>query len=260
MKPLKSSSSHPSHAPRRTAIGLIVAVVMTLSLVAPGSAAAGGSGGSGSAGLSANPAFGPLSVKYWQWLLSIPAASNPAAVPADDPARACAPGQSGPVVFLAGSFGSAPVKRTCTVPRGKPLFFPLINTISVSTEPPQTAPELWRELQVTRAWRMDTLSLKVGRVDILKDSRPSALYRGCAGPERGCAPGSFTFTLPNDPVFLEPGRYGPAIADGYYALLPPLPRGTTTITFGGAGTWIPDPDTGEVVKWAQDVTYELHVR
>lgn len=260
MKPLKSSSSHHSHSPRRTAIGLIVAVVMTLSLVAPGSAAAAGGGGSGSAGLAANPAFGPLSAKYWQWLLSIPAASNPAAVPAKDPAKACAPRQSGPVVFLAGSFEPDPVRRTCTVPRGKPLFFPLINIVLVSTEPPQTAPELWRELHVAKAWTVDTVSLKVGRVDILKDSRPSALYRGCAGPERGCAPGSFAFTLPKEPVFLAAGTYRPAIADGYYALLPPLPRGTTTITFGGAGSLIPDPDTGKVVMWAQDVTYELHVQ
>ena len=79
----------------------------------------------------------------------------------------------------------------------------------------------------------------MGELDILKNSRPSALYRGCAGPERGCLPSSFAITLPKDPIFLEKGRYSPAIADGYYALLPPLPPGEITISFGGAGTWIP---------------------
>jgi hypothetical protein len=39
----------------------------------------------------------------------------------------CSIGQSGPVWFLAGTTGGAPVVRGCTVPKGKELFFSLLN-------------------------------------------------------------------------------------------------------------------------------------
>lgn len=234
---------------------------MTLSLVAPGSiAAAGGGGGGGSAGSSANPAYGPLSAQYWKWLLAIPASSNPAIVAPANKRADCGPGQSGPVVFLAGSFGSDAVTRACTVPRGKPLFFPLINIINVKTEPGETAESLWRDLHVKSAWTITSLSLTVNGVKILNDVPPTARYRGCAGPARGCEPRSFAFWLPKDPVFLDPGLHKPTVADGYYALLPPQQPGRLTLTFGGAGTRILDPETGTIEELGQDVTYHLIVK
>ncbi len=60
---------------------------------------------------------------WWQWALSEPKATNPVI----DPNGAdCAEGQSGKVWFLAGS--PTPVTRNCTVPAGKALFFPVINS------------------------------------------------------------------------------------------------------------------------------------
>lgn len=231
---------------------------MTLSLVAP--ASAGTTDGGHAPGVSANPALGPLSASWWQWLLSIPAATNPALVPPATSKADCGPRQSGPVVFLAGSFGPDPVIRRCTVPRGKPLFFPLLNIINVATDKGETAASLWRDLHVKNDWTATSLTLTVNGRHVLKNSPPTARYRGCAGPERGCAPSSFAIVLPKDPVFLEPGLYRPVVADGYYVLLPAPSRGKTTITFGGTGSWIPDPTKPEKQRLGQSVTYVLTVK
>lgn len=258
MKSLVSSPSRHRRSGGRPAIGLIIAVVMTVSLVAPASAGTTTDGGH-APGVSANPALGPLSASWWQWLMSIPKATNPNLVPPAENAE-CGPRQSGPVVFLAGSFGPDPVIRKCTVPRGKPLFFPLLNIINVATDKKETAASLWRDLHVKNAWTATSLTLVVNGRHVLKKSPPTPRYRGCAGPERGCWPSSFAIVLPKDPVFLEPGLYRPVVADGYYVLLPPLSRGKTTITFGGTGSWIPDPAVPQTQKLGQSVTYVLTVK
>ncbi len=40
--------------------------------------------------------------------------------------------------FLAGTFGGSPVERTCTMPAGRWLFFPLVNYVFLITEPDET--------------------------------------------------------------------------------------------------------------------------
>jgi hypothetical protein len=77
--------------------------------------------------------YGEWSAAHWQWLFSIPGPINPA----NDPTGVnAAVGQSGPVWFLAGSFCPEPptpcsnftLTRTITVPAGKALFFPIIDS------------------------------------------------------------------------------------------------------------------------------------
>jgi len=61
--------------------------------------------------------------RWWQWVDAIPMSSNPMI----DPTGAnCAVGQSGPVWFIAGSPGGS-YERSCTVPAGKGVFFPVSN-------------------------------------------------------------------------------------------------------------------------------------
>ena len=73
--------------------------------------------------------YGQWSARWWQWALSAPAADNPVlhATGAN-----CAVGQSGPVWFLAGNFKRGRYFRTCTVPAGRALFFPIINSFSAA--------------------------------------------------------------------------------------------------------------------------------
>lgn len=69
--------------------------------------------------------YGDWGGAWWAWALGIPADMNPIL---DPDGTFGAVDQSGPVWFLAGTFGGA-VERTVSVPRGKALFFPLVNSV-----------------------------------------------------------------------------------------------------------------------------------
>src|SRR3954471_18926012 len=63
---------------------------------------------------------------WWQWAGSFEQHSSPVS---DRSGAACGRKQSGAVWFLAGAYGSERTLRRCEVPRGKYLFFPLINYV-----------------------------------------------------------------------------------------------------------------------------------
>src|SRR5437762_1456121 len=63
---------------------------------------------------------------WWQWAGSFDRADSPVA---DRTGTSCHLKQSGPVWFLAGTYGTRRTIRTCTIPRDKYLFFPLINYV-----------------------------------------------------------------------------------------------------------------------------------
>ena len=67
------------------------------------------------------------SKRWWHWALSFEEDDSPVS---DSDGRLCARGQSGPVWFLAGSYGSQRTVRRCSLPAGKTLFFPLVNVIA----------------------------------------------------------------------------------------------------------------------------------
>jgi hypothetical protein len=71
--------------------------------------------------------YGEWNAGWWQWFFSVPASKNPGL--ATNGAVDCRVGQSGNVWFLAGQFqSSGSFTRSCTVPAGKALFIPLINS------------------------------------------------------------------------------------------------------------------------------------
>ncbi|WP_194818505.1 hypothetical protein [Nocardia sp. XZ_19_385] len=77
---------------------------------------------------------GYLAARWWQWALSAPADRSPVA---DETGEHAAWKQPAEVWFLAGTYGGRVVRR-CAVPSGRPLFFPVINTVHpmrVSKEP-----------------------------------------------------------------------------------------------------------------------------
>jgi hypothetical protein len=135
----------------------------------------------------------------------------------------CAVGQSGRVWFLAGTFGGGPATRTCTVPAGKPLFFPIVNAVFVATEPGETE-EIAHEVLREHIDQIDvsTLVVEVNGVPI-----PNL------GSYRAHSP-TFPVVFPEDNVFgVEGGFYPIAAADGYWIMLAPLPPGTHTLHFSG---------------------------
>src|SRR5258708_11305394 len=84
-----------------------------------------------------------LTQRWWQWAASFQYADSPVS---DSTGERCGAGQEGPVWFLAGTYGSAPARRTCHIPAGKHLFFPLINYIVMPSNCPCSSCEATTEL------------------------------------------------------------------------------------------------------------------
>ena len=68
--------------------------------------------------------FAEWTTKWWQWAYSIPKDTNPAY---DDTGTYCAVNQKGSVWFFPGSYRHDAV-RQCTVPSGKSILFPILNS------------------------------------------------------------------------------------------------------------------------------------
>lgn len=175
--------------------------------------------------------YSELALQWWQWLLDIPAEINPAV---DETGEHAAEGQSGKVWFLAGNFGGESV-RTCQVPAGKAIFFPIISYGGWS--PTDGATE--EEVRASANSAMDLVSELECTIDgvALQDLYS---YR-VESPVGSFGPNNMT-DVPDGSDIL--------VADGYWLLLAPLSKGDHVIHFrGGVDAW------GFVV----DVTYNLTV-
>lgn len=180
--------------------------------------------------------YGEWGARWWQWLFSIPAKVNPnVAAGAVD----CSIGQAGDVWFLGGAFGGA-VSRSCSVPAGKSLFFPLVNVVAYRPKAQDT-------LNVLRQQADGFIgSVPAATLTCMVDEAPCAGGNGAALiPYRATTP-SFSVLPPSSGVLIPPGKLvGPGandtfVADGYWILLRPLSPGQEhTISFGAA--WGPGP-------------------
>lgn len=198
----------------------------------------------------AGSSYDDLAVAWWQYVDKQPAATNPLT---DTTGANCATGQSGAVFFLVGTAGSGSVSRTCTVRAGKRLFFPLLNAFDVHVpgDGLDTPAKVLADFQSFN-FRADTLFATIDGTAVAHLDPATTPYRACAEPVPGCTPPSFSLTFPADNLFgLAAGTYQPAVQDGYYLLLPPLPPGQHRIEFGGMGNF-----AGRV---AVDVVYQLTV-
>ena len=187
--------------------------------------------------------------------MEVPLEQPNATNPLTDPTGAgCRTGQTGPVFFLVGTAGTGQATRDeCVVPSGRLLFFPLVNAFDVHTpgDGLDTPDLVWNDLQNTLGFRADSMYATVDGVPVPNLDPATSPFRACAGPPPECAP-SFSFTFAAENLFgLAAGTYAPAVADGFYLLLPPLPVGRHTITFGGTGN-LGGP-------FSVDVVYHLRV-
>ena len=153
--------------------------------------------------------------EWWQWAGSFDESVSPVA---DRSGAACASKQLGPVWFLAGTYETHRTVRTCKIPRGKHLFFPLINYIVM---PRHEGSLTCAAARTTAAGITDDVSNLVLDIDGERH----------AGLERHRQPTYSCFNLaekaqPRYEIF-------PSAANGYYVMLRPLPPGTHTLNFGG---------------------------
>jgi hypothetical protein len=153
--------------------------------------------------------------EWWQWAGSFQWNASPVA----DPTGAlCANGQQGDVWFLAGTYDTGRTIRTCTVPRGKYLFFPLVNyMMTPRSNPAATCEDMARVVaRFTEGALRLVLEVDGQRYGDLLEHRL---------PTREC----FDLGARATP----PVRVYPTAGNGYYVMLRPLPPGKHEINFGG---------------------------
>jgi hypothetical protein len=183
--------------------------------------------------------YGEWTAKWWQWAHSIPTANNPML---DQTGEHCAQAQNqtGPVWFLAGT-GAGYAERTCTIPVGKAILLPIINSVNV-----RTAGETKEELLAG----VKELQDKVTTLDASVDGTPLqnlSNYR-IQSP-------FFNETLPKDNLLGVPEGTYLAVADGYWLFLQPLSPGQHEIRVHGV---IIDP-TSPTPSFETAVTYHLTI-
>lgn len=180
--------------------------------------------------------YGDWSAAWWQYFLPIAKQGNPF-----DPNVANCPGQAaGLVFFLAGAFSDKPpVSRTCTVPAGSPIMFPLNNAECSTIEPPPFQGANEAQLRACASGfgnQIDPAGLKAS-LDGSDISSEILRHNRVQSPV-------FSFSLPariQDFVFgsIDATRLSGSklsVSDGYWLILKPLAPGRHTLHFeGGAG-------------------------
>jgi hypothetical protein len=165
------------------------------------------------------------SKRWWRWALSFDDDDSPVTDP--DGSR-CAAGQSGPVWFLAGSYGTARTIRSCHVPAGRTLFFPLVNALAME---PDDADESCASLKRRAARQTPASSALVLEVN-------GRRFHGLDA-HRQATRRCFHVVDGDDTL---------AAGNGFYVALGPLRRGRYTLNFGGI-----------LPEQSQAVTYTLDV-
>jgi len=189
-------------------------------------------------GSYANLPLASYTAAWWQWAFSMPNADSPMR---DVTGKQCALNQSGEVWFIGGAFGGGKVRRTCTIPHGKALFFPVITTIFYARpDTPSRCEDNTADAAINNdhlAYAEATLNgIAIPRMDARRERSPGCfhLFSG----ERAAAYGSSGY---------------PAAVDGYWLMLRPLPPGDYTLKFR-AQYHRPGERFGSM---AQDVEYQL---
>jgi hypothetical protein len=192
--------------------------------------------------------YGQWSAEWWRYVYSIPVPNNPLF---DETGAKCGVGQSGSVFFLVGvinTTGSA--ERNCSVPVGKALFFPVLNTEFDNVFPPGalTVAELRDEATQQMNGAANLSAVLDGRAIGGLESATASPFRtpspvfSVTFPENNI-PQSFGFDVPA-------GTYSPFVGDGFYLMLKPLTPGQHTLHFHGS---VP------AASFTVDIVYHLTV-
>jgi hypothetical protein len=199
--------------------------------------------------------YADWTAKWWQWLVSIPTPSNPVN---DTTGKNCMVGQDGPVWFLAGptagyeAFGGPhTVERSCTIPSGKAILFPVINSQCNFLQYHFYSKHPLSELMNCANEGLDGVdySSLQASIDGLK-LQQLGQYRIASSP--------FNTTLPKNhilPSWVKPGNTTMA-SDGFWVFLQPLAPGNHELRFGGL-TRIGYTDD---LDFMTNTTYHLPVR
>lgn len=155
---------------------------------------------------------------WWKWCYREPSENSPVL---DKTGKSCNKNQIHDTAwFLAGTFGGS-VKRKCTIPFGRSIFFPVVNDLISFAEYPQLKTE--RQLHEYAKRDLDTtssLSVKIDGVSVqrLWDFRIHSEL--------------FEIEIPQSRNNEKTTRTH-AVSDGYWIFIKTLPRGRHVLSFIG---------------------------
>jgi hypothetical protein len=187
--------------------------------------------------------YGEWSARWYTWAFQQPADTNPLL---DTVGTFCAVGQTGNVWFLAGTNGPGTVNRTCRVPTGKALFFPIGNSFCAKSVDPADAGLTFPICQQAAKQSFDSainLQAEIDGTSVINLHQ----YR-VQSPE-------WSLMLPLNSIFGPPyngTELTHGAADGVYLMLPPLSPGTHVIHFHVE--FPPYGPSGQI-----DATYQLTI-
>jgi hypothetical protein len=188
----------------------------------------------------AGKTYGQWSAAWWQWAALPPASQSPLT---DTTGARCAVDQddSRKVWFLAGTTGGSATRR-CTVPDNLGVLFPIINNECSSVEGNGNN---YQMLKGCASPPMDQVSVAQAQIDgkAIQSGPVATRFRAVSPPP------PFPITFGPHNAFNVPHGSGISVADGYWVLLAPLPRGEHTISFHGV-----------LGSFEVSVTYYLTVR
>ena len=178
--------------------------------------------------------YGEWSAKWWVWTYSMPVDHHPLYDTAD-----CSAGQLGKVWFLGGTYTASSfpggatgnVDRSCTVPTGTALFFPVINSEAATLEGDGSGDAALRAKATFYQDHATGLyaeidGVPVDNLQIYRVQSPLFQYGPLPLNNVPCNNGFGTCADLT-------GKISDFVGDGVYLLLPPLPVGKHEITFGG---------------------------
>lgn len=234
----------------------IIGIVMLMAVIMPTSAVADPNVWP-SISVVYGKTYAEWSAAWHQWADSLPAASHPLFDTAD-----CKAGQSGPVWFLGGRFCSPdvnnnceglPAVRTCNVPAGKALFFPVLNGSCLDGEAKNGlclgAGPIITEMRAALADALD----KTRDLEVNLDGNRLVLglkkhFRVQSPVYSTIVPDGSLYPAIGEPQIVAGTYLG--VDDGIYVMLRPLPKGSHTLNFKG---------TFPQWEWTLDFTYNLIV-
>ena len=199
-----------------------------------------------------NLTYGEWTARWWQWAYSIPRETNPAY---DDTGKYCSENQLGPVWFFPGTYGK-PVIRECTVPTGKAILFPVLNSECSFAEFPEL--KTVEDLRICATAFQDQVTQlhtsidgrDIPQIELEKYRIESPL---------------FYFTLPENNILdLPTNTTTAAVSDGNWVFVKPLSPGNHEISFRGDVNSTADNATAESFAfpsgWNYSTTYELVIK
>lgn len=176
--------------------------------------------------------LGQWGAAWWEWALALPKVTHPFN------GGACDQNQTSDAFFLTGNTSGQPETRSCTLPAGKPIFFPLVNTLFQS----RFEANCKHDLAFIQDYPLDGyndivsasgLSVEVDGVSV-PDIEDHEAYTGVFWDRQSAVPSEQLFPAPSGPVGanacgIPVGSLRPTTSTGYWAMLKPLSPGEHTL-------------------------------